>query len=256
MVYIQALYRMTRVRRTGLTVSRGVDSSPQYRLFSRFVEKSHSTKPNDVLRLCHVWLSHVFQKKNSLSLATCCFILMFFSLLNYNRAVSSTQCFSTRRSCARWQHSWRRCCYKSLYRRDPQKTVYFFYIASHKIIGSAVFILSECMGLTGTWTPRKAIYNPRMAVHFLPPLPPWLRWGEYQPLPPPCTALWEEFWWSDLIKNIEFKWKILQSSLAATWFCGYCGSHIIFICNISPLQYPLRKSKLSLFFGLSLCLFK
>jgi hypothetical protein len=28
-VYIQALYRLTRVRQTGLTISRGVDSSPQ-----------------------------------------------------------------------------------------------------------------------------------------------------------------------------------------------------------------------------------
>ncbi len=81
-----------------------------------------------------------------------------------------------------------------------------------------------------------------------------VKWGAAPP--PPPTPLWEGFWWSNLTVNTGFKCKVLQSSLDATWVCGYCGSHlIIFICNILSLQHPLRKSKLSFPFRLSLCLF-
>ncbi len=69
---------------------------------------------------------------------------------------------------------------------------------------------------------------------FLPPH----RWYEVRTSPPPTGEIkfdlspplfpllcWRSSDWSDLTINTEFKWKVLQYSLAGTRTCGHCGSH-------------------------------
>ncbi len=105
-------------------------------------------------------------------------------------------------------------------------------------------------------------YNPTMTIYFLYHPPSHLEvCGESQPTPPHgCNPIWpvpppspaalgEEFLWSNPTINIEPIQNVLQFSLRChTVLWLHCDFHLI-IFNISLLNLPMRKSKLTLILG-------
>ncbi len=146
-----------------------------------------------------------------------------------------------------------------LSRWEYEKSGDFFVITSTKIIGSPVLILSCVKVLLRIWNPVMTIHclcppSHKMEVRISPP--PHSYYQVWPAPPPPLTALWEEFWWSNLTISIEISKKVFQFSLGChtdQWLC--CDSHSHLIIFISPFFIIPRERVSWLLFRLSLCLF-
>ncbi len=132
-----------------------------------------------------------------------------------------------------------------LYCRDVQKNRLLFRHLQSRNNWKPCLIVWLYVGLDVIENPAATIYNPAMTIYSPPPPHDWCE-ERTNPLP----SYWEDFWWSNLTINSEFKQKVLQYWLAAaTLICGslWFSPYHLHLQLISPLHQPPGKRVSCLF---------